>query len=98
MASQTKGSSKKGSKRLDLIKEAAMQLATLTGQRPEKVLGLEEADDGLKVSFEMLELSRMPKSTDLLGCYVVQIDKDGDLVSYERSHRYQRGQADGAHG
>jgi hypothetical protein len=83
---------------LELVKDAAQQLAALTGRRPEKVLGLEQGDNGWRVSFEMLELERIPRSTDLLGCYVVEVDDDGDLVSYERRRRYQRGQADGDDG
>ena len=84
---------------LDVMKQAAAQLAMLTGRRPEKVLGLEKGDDGaLRISFELVELQRIPSSTDLLGCYVVEVDKNGELVGYERSCRYQRGQADGGGG
>jgi hypothetical protein len=89
------GRSRRSADRLELVKEAAQQLAMLTGRRPEKVLGLEQEDGGLRVSFEVVELERIPHSTDLLGCYVVEVDADGDLVRYERKHRYQRGQADG---
>jgi hypothetical protein len=79
---------------LELVKGAAQQITTLTGRRPEKVLGLEQSENGLKVKFEMLEMERIPHSTDLLGCYVVEVDDDGDLVGYERRRRYARGQAD----
>jgi hypothetical protein len=96
VASRSNGKSNRSRKRLELVKDAAQQLAVLTGRRPEKVLGLEQGDNkGLRVSFELVELERIPHSTDLLGCYVVEVDDDGDLVSYERKHRYQRGQADG---
>jgi hypothetical protein len=79
---------------LELVRDAAQQLVVLTGRRPEKVLGLEPADNGLKVKFELVEMERIPHSTDLLGCYVVEVDDDGELVSYERRRRYHRGQAD----
>jgi hypothetical protein len=82
----------------DLVREAATQLAQLTGRRPEAVVGLEKDDDGWKVSLEVLELERVPNSTDLLGCYVVHLDADGELVGYERVGRYQRGQAQGGDG
>jgi gas vesicle protein GvpO len=86
-------------KRLELVRHAAIQVATLTGRRPEKVLGLEKGDEGnWRISFELVELERMPKSTDLLGCYVVELDDDGELVGYERVNRYQRGHADGGRG
>jgi Gas vesicle synthesis protein GvpO len=81
--------------KLELVRDAALQLAVLTGQRPEKVLGLEPADNGLRVKFELVELERIPHSTDVLGCYVVEVDDDGELVSYERRGRYQRGRPDG---
>jgi hypothetical protein len=96
VASGTNGRSKnRKTDALEVVKDAAQQLAALTGRRPEKVLGLEQEENGWRVSFEMLELERIPNSTDLLGCYVVEVDDDGDLVSYERRGRYQRGQADG---
>jgi hypothetical protein len=98
VASRNNGRSRKSEKPLELVKDAAQQLAALTGRRPEKVLGLEQGDNGWRVSFEMVELERIPHSTDLLGCYVVEVDDDGDLVGYERKHRYQRGQADGDRG
>jgi gas vesicle protein GvpO len=95
VASQTKTRSKDRVNKLELVKDAAIQLKTLTGRRPEKVLGFEKGEGGTwRISFELVELERMPKSTDLLGCYVVEVDDDGELVGYERAHRYQRGQTD----
>ena len=99
MASDSKGGSR--SKRngklspVDLARAARDQLAELTGRSPESVLGLRKDDNGWKVTLELLELSRVPNSTDLLGCYVVTLDDDGELVGYERVRRYQRGQAGG---
>jgi hypothetical protein len=79
----------------ELAKAARSQLAALTGRVPESVLGLRQDDDGWKVTVEIVELSRVPTSTDLLGCYVVTLDDDGELLGYERVRRYQRGQAGG---
>ena len=79
----------------ELAKAARSQLAELTGRRPESVLGLHKDDDGWKVMVEVVELSRVPNSTDLLGCYVATLDDQGELVGYERVRRYQRGQAGG---
>jgi Gas vesicle synthesis protein GvpO len=95
VASRTNTRSKDRVNKLELVKDAAVQLTTLAGRRPEKVLGFEKGDDGnWRISFELVELERMPKSTDLLGCYVVEVDDNGELVGYERAHRYQRGQPD----
>jgi Gas vesicle synthesis protein GvpO len=79
----------------ELARAAYKQLAELTGRPVESVLGLRQDDDGWKITMEVVELSRIPNSTDLLGCYVVTVDDDGELVGYERVSRYQRGQAGG---
>ena len=79
----------------EIARTAVRVLAELTGRRPETVLGLNRDDDGWKVTVELVELSRVPNSTDLLGCYVLSLDRKGELVGYERVRRYQRGQTVG---
>ena len=78
----------------DLVRAAASTLAELTGRQPENVLGLRRDDDGWKVTLEVVELHRIPHATDVLGCYVVTVDDDGELVSYERRRRYVRSQTE----
>ena len=79
----------------EIVQRARQQLAELTGREAEGVLGVErDEDDGWKVTVEVLELQRVPNSTDLLGCYVVRLDGGGDLLEYQRVRRYARGQAD----
>jgi hypothetical protein len=80
----------------DIVQKARQQLSELTGREAENVLGVERGgdEDGWRVTLEMLELSRVPNTMDLLGCYVVRLDDDGDLVEYSRTRRYARGQAD----
>ena len=79
----------------ELARTARGLLAELTGRPPESVLGLARDEDGWKVTVEVVELSRVPTSTDVLGCYVVALDSDGGLLGYERVARYQRGQSGG---
>jgi Gas vesicle synthesis protein GvpO len=79
----------------ELARTARAQLSELTGRQPESVLGISKDDDGWRVIVEVVELSRVPNSTDLLGCYAVTLDEDGELVGYERVRRYMRGQAGG---
>ncbi|MEA2126892.1 MAG: hypothetical protein QOI80_3674 [Solirubrobacteraceae bacterium] len=81
----------------DVVQKARRQLSELTGRDAENVLGVERLDgddDGWRVTLELLELSRVPNTMDLLGCYVVRLDDDGELVEYSRTRRYARGQAD----
>lgn len=77
----------------ELGRLAAAMLAELTGRRPESVLGLRKEGDCWKVTVEVLELQRVPSSTDLLGSYVVTLGEDGELLGYERTRRYARGAA-----
>jgi hypothetical protein len=87
-------------KATDVVKQAVKQLVEITGRTPESVLGVERSsngdgkDDGWKVTIEVLEMQRVPNSTDLLGAYEVKLDGDGELVEYRRTRRYQRGQSD----
>lgn len=93
---QRRGNNRNGAmKPAELARAARAQLAELTGRSTESVLGLRKEDDGWKVMVEVVELSRVPNSTDLLGCYVATLDDDGELIGYERMRRYQRGQAGG---
>ena len=70
---------------------AAQQLLELTGKGVEGVTGLERTDDGWKVHVEVVEVRRIPDTTDVLALYEVQVDEDGDLIGYRRLRRYARG-------
>jgi hypothetical protein len=41
----------------------------------------------------MVELERIPHSTDMLSSFDVSVDGDGNVVSYQRTRRYLRDQA-----
>jgi hypothetical protein len=71
--------------------EAARQLLELTGRETEGVVGLERTDDGWTVLIEVLELRRIPNTTDVLAIYEVTVDGDGELEGYRRLQRYVRG-------
>ena len=62
--------------------EAARQLVELTGKEPEGVVGLDRSDDGWKVEVEVLEVSRIPNTTDVLAMYEVEVDGKGSLQGY----------------
>lgn len=76
--------------------EAARQLAELTDKEVEGVTGLQKEDDGWRVEVELLELRRVPNTTDVLATYEVDVDASGDLQGYRRTRRYVRGKAEGA--
>ena len=67
----------------------------LFGRPIESVLGVErDEDNGWKVTVQVLELSRIPSTTDVLGSYAVTLDRNGDLVGYRRNRRYHRNQVE----
>ncbi|HET7051931.1 MAG TPA: gas vesicle protein GvpO [Solirubrobacteraceae bacterium] len=81
-----------GREAVELARDSA---AELLGRPVESVLGLEPDDGkGWKVTVEVVELERIPRSTDVLGAYVISLDKSGELTGARRERRYYRNQAD----
>lgn len=70
------------------------QIAELTGKEPEGTTGVERADDGWRVTVEVIEDRRVPSSTDVLATYEIRLDAAGELDSYRRLRRYTRGHGD----
>jgi hypothetical protein len=71
---------------------AKQELAEITGLEPDTVSGVRREDDGWHVTVEMVDLERIPPSTDVLDSYEVVVSEDGDLMSYQRIKRYYRGE------
>lgn len=71
--------------------EGARQLVELTGRDVEGVTSLARTDDGWLVEVEVLEVRRIPDTTDVLATYELTLDDDGDIEGYRRVHRYVRG-------
>jgi heat shock protein HslJ len=74
---------------------AREQLEQLTGHPIEAITGLTRREDGWTVMAEVVELQRVPPTTDILATYRIELDEDGDLMGYERVNRYYRNQAGG---
>ena len=74
------------------VAEAAVrQLMSSPPMRLEGVTGLERSEDGWTVHLDVLELRRVPNTTDVLATYEIGLDSRGELESYRRVHRYVRG-------
>jgi Gas vesicle synthesis protein GvpO len=71
--------------------QAAAELLELTGKGAEGVTGLERTEDGWTVQVEVVEVRRIPDTTDVLALYEVQTDDQGSLQGYRRIRRYARG-------
>jgi Gas vesicle synthesis protein GvpO len=79
----------------EAIERVRGELPQLLGHPVDSVLGAEPGDDkGWSVTVQVVELARIPHSTDVLGAYDVTLDGQGELQSYKRRRRYYRNQAD----
>jgi Gas vesicle synthesis protein GvpO len=77
-----------------VVETAREQLAALLGKEPDSISGLDRSGDHWIVTLEVVELARIPESTDVLASYEVELDGDRNLVRYTRRRRYYRSQAD----
>jgi len=78
----------------DLTVAARETIEDLTGYPPEAVSGLQWDGETWLVTVDVLELERIPSTTDVIASYIVQLDENGGLLGYKRSRRFQRGQAE----
>jgi len=69
---------------------ALSEVSDLIGCPAEGVVGVSRDDGGWVVSIEVLEVGRVPETTDVLGRYDVQMDEDGNVMGYQRVGRYLR--------
>jgi hypothetical protein len=59
------------------------------------VTGVDRNDEGWVVQVEVLELRRVPETTDVLGLYEIETDDQGSLLGYRRLARYSRSESRG---
>ena len=76
------------------VERARKHLEALLERPVESVSALERKHDGWLVSLEVVEVRRIPESTDVLASYEVDLDDDLNLRGYQRVRRYHRAQAD----
>jgi Gas vesicle synthesis protein GvpO len=76
----------------DLIEKGVVQLAALTGREPESVSGIAPMEEGWQLTVDVIELERIPPSTNVTATYEAELDEQGNLVGYRRMGRYYRNQ------
>jgi hypothetical protein len=77
------------------VQLARQQVEELFGKSVEDVSSIaRNGSDGWVVQLELLELSRVPDTTSLLGSYEAHLDANGNLVDAKRLRRYARNHVD----
>jgi len=91
-ADQSSGSALSG---VEAARRAVQRVEALTGIEPEGVVSLEPHDQGWRIGVEVVEMERIPNSTDVMAVYQVDLDQGGGLIGYQRAERHYRGRVDG---
>lgn len=75
----------------ELVERATSQLEEVTGLNAETVSAAFRDEQGWHIGLDMLEMSRIPTATDVLGDYEVLLDDDGNMLRFERKKTRLRG-------
>lgn len=77
----------------EIIAASRRELGYLTGHEVDSVSSVRPGPEGWRITFELVELKRVPESTSVLGTYETTVDGDGSILGFERVRRYYRNQA-----
>lgn len=95
-ASRRQSPSKEGDmalKMTELAERARQQLAEVTGFKPVAVVGGYSDTEGWHITVDMLEMARLPESTDILGTYEVSLDEEGNMLKFEKKRARLRSES-----
>ncbi len=76
----------------EIAERAKQQLAELTSLALGTVSAMSHDDEGWHVAVDMIELRKIPDSTDVLAVYEALLNDKGELLTYKRVRRYRRDQ------
>lgn len=88
------GRGRSASDAMDIVEQAREHLKNLLGEDAESVSGIERENGNWSVTLEVVEMHRIPESTDILSSYSAVLDDDGRIVSLTRRRRYRRSQVE----
>jgi len=78
----------------DVVRTAMEQIMAATGRPADTVSAVERTDDGWRVEVEIVELERVPATTNILATYELRLDDDHSLLGFRRLRRYYRNAAE----
>jgi hypothetical protein len=81
----------------DAIAVVRDYVTEMTDGEPVRMTSVTPTDEGgWIIEVETVEDRRIPSSADILAIYEMEIDAAGEMLAYQRTRRYMRGQtADG---
>ena len=77
-----------------LGQRALDELEALVGCPAEGVTAISRVDGGWTAMVDVLEVARVPETTDVLASYEVTFDGDGEVTGYRRTGRFLRSQVE----
>jgi hypothetical protein len=77
----------------EVAERARQQLAEVTGFKPVAVVGSYKDAKGWHITVDLLEMARLPESTDILGTYEVSLDEEGNMLKFEKKRARLRSES-----
>lgn len=74
----------------DVVRTIGDNLSAVLGLGAERVSGLTRGDEGWQALVDVVEVSRIPPSTDVLATYAVTADPAGNVAEFKRVRRFRR--------
>jgi Gas vesicle synthesis protein GvpO len=78
----------------EVVRQAQTELERIVGEKPERVIGFAHSDGHWSVTLEVVDMRRVPDSTDVLAIYELVFDDERNLVSLAQQRRYRRSQVE----
>jgi gas vesicle protein GvpO len=76
----------------EAVQVASEYITAITGRQTTQITGVAPSEEeGWIAEVEVVEDARIPSSADMLALYEIELDADGELLAYHRTHRYMRG-------
>jgi len=79
-----------------IVARARASLEELVGMEPESVSSVKRKNGSWSIALEVVEVRRIPDSTDVLSTYQLVLDENGGIVEIDRTRRYRRSQVEEA--
>ena len=76
----------------EAVQVASEYITAITGRQTAQITGLTPSEEaGWIAEVEVVEDARIPSSADMLALYEIELDCDGELLAFHRTHRFMRG-------